>query len=75
MAGQLSPNTKPTGRAEVRENPWPGDGEADRPDRFAILGIAESGLRRWMAQADIDDGHVDRLSFDERKEHREAAPG
>lgn len=32
------------------------------------LGIAESGLRRWMAQADIDDGRVEGLSTDERKE-------
>ena len=32
------------------------------------LGIAESGLRRWMAQADVDDGHVEGLSTDERKE-------
>ena len=32
------------------------------------LGIAESGLRRWMAQADIDDGHAEGVSTDERKE-------
>jgi transposase len=32
------------------------------------LGITESGLRRWMAQADIDDGHAEGLSTDERKE-------
>ena len=32
------------------------------------LGIAESGLRRWMRQADIDDGHAKGLSTDERKE-------
>jgi transposase len=32
------------------------------------LGIAESGLRRWMAQADIDDGKREGLSTDERKE-------
>jgi transposase len=32
------------------------------------LGIAESGLRRWMAQADIDEGKRDGLSSDERKE-------
>jgi len=30
------------------------------------LGIAESGLRRWMAQADVDDGHRPGLSSDER---------
>jgi transposase len=32
------------------------------------LGIAESGLRRWMAQADVDDGHRPGLSSDERAE-------
>ncbi len=32
------------------------------------LGIAESGLRRWMAQADVDEGKRDGLSSDERKE-------
>jgi transposase-like protein len=32
------------------------------------LGIAESGLRRWMAQADIDEGKKDGLSSDERAE-------
>ena len=30
------------------------------------LGIAESGLRRWMAQADIDDGKKEGLTSDER---------
>jgi transposase-like protein len=29
------------------------------------LGIAESGLRRWMAQADIDEGKQEGLSTDE----------
>jgi transposase len=32
------------------------------------LGVAESGLRRWMAQADIDEGKREVLSSDERKE-------
>ena len=32
------------------------------------LGVAESGLRRWMAQADIDERKREGLSSDERKE-------
>ena len=32
------------------------------------LGIAESGLRRWMAQADVDEGKKPGLSSDERAE-------
>lgn len=32
------------------------------------LGIAESGLRRWMKQADIDEGKKEGLSSDERAE-------
>jgi transposase len=32
------------------------------------LGIAESGLRRWMKQADIDAGTKDGLTCDERAE-------
>ena len=32
------------------------------------LGIAESGLRRWMAQADIEEGKREGLTSDERKE-------
>lgn len=32
------------------------------------LGIAESGLRRWMKQADIDEGKEDGLTSDERAE-------
>ena len=33
------------------------------------LGIAESGLRRWMKQADLDEGRrSDGLTSDERKE-------
>ena len=32
------------------------------------LGIAESGLRRWIKQADIDEGKKDGLTSDERAE-------
>lgn len=32
------------------------------------LGVAESGLRRWMDQADIEDGHKPGLTGEERKE-------
>ncbi len=32
------------------------------------LQISESCLRRWMDQADVDEGHTPGLSTDERKE-------
>lgn len=32
------------------------------------LGIAESGLRRWIERDDIDDGRKPGLTTDERKE-------
>ena len=34
----------------------------------ADLGISESCLRRWMSQADVDEGVKKGLSRDERKE-------
>ena len=32
------------------------------------LGIAESGLRRWMKQADVEEGESEGLTSDERAE-------
>ncbi len=32
------------------------------------LGIAESGLRRWMKQADVDEGKQEGLTTDEHAE-------
>ena len=32
------------------------------------LGVSESGLRRWMAQADIDHGNKEGLTTSEKKE-------
>jgi len=32
------------------------------------LGISESCLRNWMAQADVNDGHREGLTSDERAE-------
>ena len=32
------------------------------------LGVAESGLRRWLARADIDEGHREGLTTAEREE-------
>ena len=43
----------------------PATREADRSDR-RDLGISESRLRRWMGQADVDDGHREGLTRDER---------
>ena len=32
------------------------------------LGVSESGLRRWMAQADVDDGRREGVSSSEKQE-------
>ena len=32
------------------------------------LGIAQSALHRWLKQADIDEGHAEGLTTDEREE-------
>ena len=32
------------------------------------LGIAESGLRRWIAQADVDEGRAEGLTTAEKRE-------
>ena len=32
------------------------------------LGVSESGLRRWMAQADVDEGRRDGVSSSEKQE-------
>ncbi len=32
------------------------------------LGISESGLRRWMAQSDVEEGRAEGLTRDERSE-------
>jgi transposase len=32
------------------------------------LGISESGLRRWMAQSDVEEGKVEGITRDERAE-------
>ena len=44
--------------------------ESDRPIAQIAkdLGIAESGPRRWMPQADIDDGEREGLTSDERRD-------
>lgn len=46
--------------------------ERPKPIRLLAqdLGISESCLRRWMAQADIDDGAREGLATSEREELR-----
>jgi transposase len=43
-------------------------GEKPVADIARDLGISESGLRRWMAQSDVDEGRVEGISRDERAE-------
>jgi len=44
--------------------------EGDKPvaEIARDLGISESGLRRWMAQADVDEGKKEGLSSGEKQE-------
>jgi len=44
--------------------------QADKPvaEIARDLGVSESGLRRWMAQADIDEGKRQGLTSGEKKE-------
>jgi transposase len=44
--------------------------ERAKPIRLiaADIGIAESCLRNWLHQADVDEGHREGLSTDERRE-------
>jgi transposase len=44
--------------------------EGDKPVAQVArdLGISESGLRRWMAQADVDQGKREGLSSGEKQE-------
>ena len=46
---------------------WPGSGSGRSADR-GELGITESCLRNWVAQADVDTGAKPGLSSDERAE-------
>ena len=43
--------------------------QGERPAQVARdLGISESGLRRWMAQDDVDAGRKEGLTTEERRE-------
>ena len=47
---------------------WPGRVTNRWPGWLGIWGVSESGLRRWMAQADIDDGNKEGLTTSEKEE-------
>ena len=49
--------------------------QQEYPSQFAAVvavarqeGVSKESVRRWLAQADVDDGHAEGLSTDERKE-------
>jgi transposase-like protein len=46
------------------------EGDKSIPKLAEDLGISESGLRRWVAQADIDDGTEPGVTSDELSELR-----
>ncbi len=46
------------------------EGDKSIPRLAEDLGISESGLRRWVAQADIDDGTEPGVTSDELSELR-----
>jgi transposase-like protein len=46
------------------------EGDKSIPRLAEDLGVSESGLRRWVAQADIDDGSKPGVTSDELAELR-----